>query len=159
MEDVDRSRSHHPPSPMRVTSSALDPRRHWYVVSKDLCGSRIMAYLSCLLVTQGKPGSHQPRTSRKINFAKQNRHGGTSSWSGCGIYFQKWKKTHRQFIISAFTRSMAPPFTSINVVSRVAKNGVSFDSSISLLHKFLGAGKWNVSPSKACRNSGLAIIF
>ena len=40
MEDVDRSRSRHPPSPMRVTSSALDPRRHWYVVSKDLCGSR-----------------------------------------------------------------------------------------------------------------------
>ena len=33
-------RSRHPPSPMRVTSSALDPRRHWYVVTKDLCGSR-----------------------------------------------------------------------------------------------------------------------
>ena len=40
MEDVDRCRSRHPPSPMRVTSSALDPRRHWYVVTKDLCGSR-----------------------------------------------------------------------------------------------------------------------
>ena len=40
MEDVDRSRSRHPPSPMRVRSSALDPRRHWYVVSKDLCGAR-----------------------------------------------------------------------------------------------------------------------
>ena len=40
MEDVDRSRSRHPFSPMRVTSSALDPRWHWYVVSKDLFGSR-----------------------------------------------------------------------------------------------------------------------
>ena len=40
MENVDRCRSRHPPSPMRVTSSALDPRRHWYVVTKDLCGSR-----------------------------------------------------------------------------------------------------------------------
>lgn len=33
-------RSRYPPSSMRVTSSALDPRRHWYVVTKDLCGSR-----------------------------------------------------------------------------------------------------------------------
>ena len=40
MEDVDRCQSRHPPSPMRVTSSALDPRRHRYVVTKDLCGSR-----------------------------------------------------------------------------------------------------------------------
>ena len=40
MEDVDCGRSRYPPPPMRVTSSALDPRRHWYVVTKDLCGSR-----------------------------------------------------------------------------------------------------------------------
>ena len=33
-------RSRHPPSPMTVTSSALDPKRHCYVVTKDLCASR-----------------------------------------------------------------------------------------------------------------------
>ena len=74
-------------------------------------------------------------------YTMQNLHEGISSCSGCGIYFQKWKKNHRQFIISAFTRSIAPPFTSNNGESEVAKNGVSFDSSISFLHKFLGAGK------------------
>ena len=40
MEDVDRSRSCGPPSLLRVTGDTLDPRKHWYVVTKHLCGSR-----------------------------------------------------------------------------------------------------------------------
>ena len=39
MEDIHRSRSHDPPSLSRVTSDALDPRKHWYVVTKHLCRS------------------------------------------------------------------------------------------------------------------------
>lgn len=129
---------------------------------KDFLARELLQKLSFkwqVLVTQGKQGSHQPRTLRKINFAKQNLHGGISSCSACGICFQKLKKTHRQFIISVFTRSIIPPFTSTNGASEVAKNGVSFDSSISLLHKFLGASKWTVSPSRACRNSAQAMIL
>ena len=40
MEDVDRSRSRDSPSLSRVTGDALDPGKHWYVVTKHLCGSR-----------------------------------------------------------------------------------------------------------------------
>ena len=45
-----------------------------------------------VLVTQGKKGSHKPRRSRKVNFAKQNLHRGILSCSACGICFRKLKK-------------------------------------------------------------------
>ena len=95
----------------------------------------------------------------KTNLAKQTPHGGKRRCSLCGICFQKWKKTHLQVIISVFAESSLPPFTKARGASDVAKNGVSFVSSTSLLLTFFGAGKWTVSPSKAWRRSAHAIIL
>jgi hypothetical protein len=59
----------------------------------------------------------------------------------------------RTSIISVLSLSTLPPTTNARGASLVAKNGVSFSSTISFLTKFFGAGKCTVSPSKTCKNS------
>ena len=76
----------------------------------------------------------------KINLAKLKPQGSNSPCSACGIYFQKWKNAHREFIISVFTWSAEPAFTKTSGASDVAKNRVSPASSISLLQTLFGAG-------------------
>ena len=43
-EFIDRSDQNHSWSPSRVTGRNLDPRKHWHVAAKGLCGVRLNAF-------------------------------------------------------------------------------------------------------------------
>lgn len=132
-----------------------------YLFSSEKCPWE----MSNMGVTEDITASHSVlavlwlRAWSRINLAKQWPHGTSSCCSSAGIWLQKWKNFHLTFIICVLVLSIDPPFIKTRGASEVAKNGVSLLSSKSLEQTFLGAGRWTVSPSKACKKSAHAIIF
>ena len=112
-----------------------------------------------VLVTQGKKGSHKPRRSRKVNFAKQNLHRGILSCSACGICLWKLKKPmcSSSFLYSrgrSHPLSLAPTGH-----PRLQKTGYLLIAQYLCYINFFGASKWTVSPSRACRKSAQTMIL
>ena len=140
MEDVDRCRSRHPPSPMRVTSSTLDPRKHWYVLTKHLCGSRPKEFakgevfrhfldeIQSVDPRYLKPGSGESDLNRQPSYLFV-----VSSFGLCAGLLQQ-----REFTEGGFLRSAK----SSHVVN--ALNGIKLDSDLSC--SFGGKG-FTVNPN------------
>ena len=63
-----------------------------------------------ILVTQGKEGSHQPRTLPKINFAKQNLHGGYPPVLHV-VFASGYKKKPISSSSFLYSRSQSYPFS------------------------------------------------